>query len=363
MHAGVVILRVLWYNRRLERGDNMKTNSDNTLFIKCLPEDGSVDTWLSILEHNSVVANDLSKKCKILEQMKEEILLSKEEAVFEDPELLEEEEIEEKEDNDDLYDLYCEPILKIENDISYEELVETLAAILPNSNNKNFYQIIGKIQLELFNTCKEFKELLDLESGSVSQREIEEIKALISFTELKSTCIKNYVINSNRDKNNIRSVQKNNHLIFLTSSSNNLYVINDLLSIPQDYYESFLDLFESIIDGSFRRIKRFRNINDELNGVSEVRNFKTRIVFDRIGPNSFQIIDVFIKKSDNDKGYQEPLRNRVKVFKSNRKNAVALAKNEEYLKEQDQITENILNILKSKNRDKIRMIKGCDHEQ
>lgn len=353
---------ILWYNMRLERGDNMKINSDSTLFIKSLPEDGSIDSWLSVLEHNSVVANDLNKKCKILEHMKEEIILAKEDTRFENSELLDEDEVDEKEDNDDLYDLYCEPILKIENNISYEELLETIDAILPSFNNKDFYQIIGKIQLELFNNSREFRELLELEHDNVSLKEIKEIEALISFNELKSNCIKNYVINSNKNKDNIRSVEKNNHLVFLTSSSNNLYVINDLLSIPQDYYDSFLDLFESIIDGSFRRIKRFRNTNDELNGVSEVRNFKTRIVFDRIGPNSFQIIDVFIKKSDNDKGYQEPLRNRVKVFKNNRKNIVSLVKNEEFLKDQDKITEEVLTILKSKNRDKIRSIKGCDHE-
>ena len=174
---------------RLERGDNMKINSDSTLFIKSLPEDGSIDSWLSVLEHNSVVANDLNKKCKILEQMKEEIILAKEDTRFENSELLDEDEVDEKEDNDDLYDLYCEPILKIENNISYEELLETIDAILPSFNNKDFYQIIGKIQLELFNNSREFRELLELEHDNVSLKEIKEIEALISFNELKSNLL------------------------------------------------------------------------------------------------------------------------------------------------------------------------------
>ena len=52
--------------------------------------------------------------------------------------------------------------------------------------------------------------------------------------------------------------QKNN-IIFSKTTGGNVRVIEELESIPSEYYPAFQELFDSIEDGTLKGIKRFSN--------------------------------------------------------------------------------------------------------
>ena len=56
--------------------------------------------------------------------------------------------------------------------------------------------------------------------------------------------------------------------------------------------------------------------------MSEVKNHKTRIVFDRIGFDTYVVIAVFMKKSDNDKGYLNFLEHRVSLYRKQKQQLI-----------------------------------------
>ena len=100
----------------------------------------------------------------------------------------------------------------------------------------------------------------------------------------------------------------------------NIRVIDEIEKISKsspEFCSEFLELFQSIQDGSFKRVKRFLN-NNKLVGISEVRGFKPRVVFDRIGKNDYAIITAFLKKCDNDRGYEFFRIKNTKVYESKR---------------------------------------------
>ena len=68
---------------------------------------------------------------------------------------------------------------------------------------------------------------------------------------------------------------------------------------------------------TFRNVKRFSSNNTETAGFCEVKNHKTRVVFDRVGPNTYAVITAFMKKSDKDKGYFDFLKRVLSDYKTN----------------------------------------------
>lgn len=100
-----------------------------------------------------------------------------------------------------------------------------------------------------------------------------------------------------------------NNLIFVPTTGGNIRVLEEIEHIDPEYYERFSGLFQSIKDGTFKKVRRFRN-SALTTGLCEVKDFKTRVIFKRLNSNSYAIISAFIKKTDNDKGYRNMLESR-----------------------------------------------------
>ena len=108
----------------------------------------------------------------------------------------------------------------------------------------------------------------------------------------------------------IKKEKINNNLVFLKTESDNTYCLRDLNGIKREYYKSFKDLLMSIKNGTFKNVKRLTTTNSKLNSISEVRGFKTRVIFDRIDSKTYIILMCAVKKSDFDLGYQNLLEGR-----------------------------------------------------
>lgn len=331
-------------------------------FIHEIPKDVSSEELISILKYNTTVASDMKKKCQVLQQVNTIDSNSSALSVdMTDDEFVSEDNEEQLDENlDDLYAFYYKPILDLDCDSTVLE--QELIDLLPDIRNKKFFQIVGRIQLELFKAEKEYLDLYNEVKDSLNDKSSEfsnQLEKELFFYRQKREIISEYISTPNQKLSKEEEKEPSiNHLIYLPTVNGNLYINNDLLAIPIDYYDSFRDLFLSIQDGSFKNFKRLVGNNYTTSGVgiSEVKDYQSRIVFDRIGSKSYAILDVFVKKVNTDKEYNESLVGRINAYRRVKASLVHAIQDSEYMQRQDEITEEILKSLAERNRDKIRTI-------
>ena len=197
------------------------------------------------------------------------------------------------EDEVDFYLSLLDPIR--DEDFIYGEI----GYALPSRNNTNYDNIISRICAEYLKQIKEIEELLFEERETFSSEELKEFKEEVTVLNNRIDVIQK---EEEQDKDNILEKTVKNNLIFVPTTGGNIKVLEELSSIADEYYDKFNELFKSIIDGTFKNVKRFKN-NDKYTGLCEVRDFKVRVLFARISKNDYALISAFVKKTDVDKAY------------------------------------------------------------
>lgn len=297
-------------------------------------EDGNIE---EVIKKNLIIASKMRNEIKKLS----EISLNDEE----ETEILKDIPALEKEifiDDEEEYSYYYEDIKEYLNK-SDEIIEEDIYDMLPSLDNKNYMNIIMRIKKELKEELKAYELFKKIEDSSfieVVLLEQDKIKKIISYINSHRT----REININKTHEKIK-----NNVIFMKTLYGSICALNDLSSIDLEYYDSFKELIESIENGTFKNVKRFSNADNILKGISEVKNFKTRVVFDRINKNTYIIIYAFVKKSNSDMGYVKQLHNRVDFYKANEKNIKASV-NLEYINEHNKIFEDLKTSLEDKTK-------------
>lgn len=227
------------------------------------------------------------------------------------------------------------------NQIKECKTIEEIIQVLPKNNNYDFELLINTILTYYIGECVEIEKIL------ASEDLLEEDRKEF-FEELHETrdIINAIVVYRNQGKENTSEIEKNK-LVYLSSSSGNIYALNDLKAIDVEYYDSFLELIQSIIDGTFKNVKAFLN-NDKMGQIYEVKNFKTRVVFDRLDKNTYVILNIFMKKTDKDSKYRDQIVNRASRYYFKKEDLKKICKNESFLEENQEITNELLNILQKK---------------
>lgn len=252
----------------------------------------------------------------------------------------EKQKIEINQDFEDEFNYYYDEIKKISSmDCSREHIEENL----PQKSNYDYASILLRIKAELLRNIKEIHELLMTEKENLTKEDWLEFREEITLNEQKIQLITE--IEKSKEKECSQEEQKRNHLILVPTSGGNIRVIEELKRIDSAYYEGFLGLFQSIIDGSFKNVKRFDHNHSQLYGISEVKDFKIRVIFDRIGPHDYAILTAFIKKTDKDKSYVEKLINTVMQYKNQKERLKTQLEQEEFIKLNEQYQEELFNIL------------------
>ena len=173
---------------------------------------------------------------------------------------------------------------------------------------------------------KEIMDYEEIKSDSIGEEEIiEETQKLIDLDKRKINYIRNIKENSQSEE----EVRENN-LYFLKTTSGNIYCLNDLDKIKNEYYESFDELFKSIKDGTFKGAKRLNSNNNKTSSLSEVRGFKTRVLFDKLDENTYIIIMCAVKKCDYDNGYKKSLETRGLTYRAMKPKILSQKDNQEY---------------------------------
>lgn len=234
---------------------------------------------------------------------------------------------------DDKVDYYNYLISSIDD---CDDLKEQIESSLPNPNTSDYKMIVLRLKLKLLKRIKETADFIAECREEFDDDDLEEYKEEIRLCSKKLEILKS---ESNEEINENKISTKNN-FFFPISSMGNIRVIDEIEKISKsgsEFCSEFLELFQSIQDGSFKRVRRFLN-NNKLVGISEVRGFKPRVVFDRIGKNDYAIITAFLKKCDNDKGYKESLELKIQKYMSQRDNMIKNLNNSEYRTLNEQYT-------------------------
>lgn len=211
---------------------------------------------------------------------------------------------------------------------------------LPKPSNSQYYLLMNLILAECLKEMKEIEEFLQ-------EEELTEEETFEFLNELKEKRSRFDKILEYRDHKEELEVleEEENQLIYLESFYGNTYALNDIKKIDVQFYDGFLELLESIQNGTFKNIKAFQN-NQKLNGLLEVKGFHERIIFKRMSETIYAIIDIFVKKDKYDGGYAIHLKSRAENFWSQFESLKKLINNEEYLEAQSKITEEIKKTLK-----------------
>ena len=234
---------------------------------------------------------------------------------------------------DDKVDYYNYLISSIDD---CEDLQDQIESSLPNPNTGDYKTIVLRLKLKLLKSIKETADFISECREEFDDEDLEEYKEEIRLCSKKLEILKS---ESNEEVNENKTSIKNN-FFFPVSSMGNIRVIDEIEKISKsspEFCSEFIELFQSIEDGSFKRVRRFLN-NNKLVGISEVRGFKPRVVFDRIGKNDYAIITAFLKKCDNDRGYKDSLELKIQKYMSQRDNIVKRLNNPEYRALNEQYT-------------------------
>ena len=181
------------------------------------------------------------------------------------------------------------------DDIEYDYILNKIMDDIINELLIYYDFLIDK---NLNNTNENRKDLV--ESYYLLLEKFLTIKSFYDKREIKLYCYEeNEDENKKEDINNL-NIQK---IVYATSEINplNAKIISDLKDIPEEYYESILDLLTDFKNNTLtgNKIKRLTN-NGKLKYFYEIKEYQTRIIFKRLQDDTICILGLFIKKDNND---------------------------------------------------------------
>ena len=295
------------------------------------------EDYLNAIEKNHSTA--ISMKKEMLPIINQQSKKKEKTNIIIESEIIENQEKNINQDFEDEVDYYLTMIDSIKNT---NNLKEELHSVLPSKNNPNYYNIITRINAEFLKQIKEIQELIEEEKQNFTKEDMMDFKNEILYLSNRMNQIRECEEETQKDDEHIE-----NNLIFVPTTSGNIRVLEEINHIDDEYYDSFTGLFNSIKDGTFKNVKKFATTNNKNSGVSEVKDFKIRVVFDRIGKNDYALITAFIKKSDNDRGYIESLGLKVKNYMNQKDELKSLLEDDDFRKSNKEYEEQLYNTLSS----------------
>jgi hypothetical protein len=305
-------------------------------FIQVDLDNATEEELYSAIEANIKVNSGLKEEIKKLSKATESSDIEIKEIPVVVSSCENEETVDEEDDFKDEADYYVSEYKALKGNIE-----DGIDDILPTRSNYNYKKIIMRLMLIPANVIKEINEIIADEESTLSVSELKELKDEIISLNKEISILRSKL---KEDTDTSVSVKKENKLIFVPTSSGNIRVFDELKSIPEEYYEGFLGLFNSIKDGSFKNIRKFEN-NNKLNGLVEVKDFKIRVAFQRISKDTYVIVSMFMKKSQRDKGYRKGLEFKYSEYKQIADKLKKNSLDEEFMKQQKEYELELFRIL------------------
>lgn len=212
---------------------------------------------------------------------------------------------------------------------------ENFSTILKDKDNPNYNNILLALKLRLLKNIKDISDFCDEED--LDKEDLIELKNEIELNKKKIEFLSNEY-----QEDNSESFQEDmNNLIFVPTTGGSIRILEEFDSIDMEYFNDFQRLFKSIKNNTFIGYRKFLSTNSRINKIAEVKKYKARVVFDRIGPNYYAVITSFVKKCDIDKGYTDSLSNKIMLYNEQREHIINSLNDEKFL-ETNKLYESIL---------------------
>ncbi len=203
--------------------------------------------------------------------------------------------------------------LQMVKDMDIAELEDNIYGSLPTTRDYDYEKIIKRLILEFKKEINDINEIVVGEYETLSKEDLEYFSSEIKLFQKRIDVLKKVL---KEEKEEVKDDDIDNTLVFIPTQSGNPRLLDDLKSIPSDFYDEFLELFISMIDGTFKKCKRF-NMNKKLNELREVKGDHLRITYVKLGKNTYGVLTAFMKKTNSDHGYRNMLYTRYKEYKKN----------------------------------------------
>lgn len=228
--------------------------------------------------------------------------------------------------------------------------IDELENILPDRDSEQFDNVIDMIIVKLY------REKVDLINFIHEQQQAESDIYQFFDNELEELdCrIETLLDYKNNDKRLEEIDYENNtsKIIFLKNSFGEPIIFSDLKGY-EEYYDSFLELLNSIISGNFRKSRVFTN-NDKIVDMMEVKGFKTRILLSRLKDNIFVVMSAFVKKCDTDLRHRNLLQNVSYIYQNQKDILMDLITDDQFIGQEERYLEELVEKLKEKRKGKVK---------
>lgn len=179
---------------------------------------------------------------------------------------------------------------------------EDIRNSLPLSSSDNFEELINMIISKLDDEISEWEreDLL-----AVTNDDKETVKKELDILNLKKRiCLEKIdEFNQNNALEEAYEKMPKKHLIFATSNLGNILFLRDLKDISEEYYNKILELLSkleyNIYDNNETKDRKLAN-NRNVTNIYEKKDFKVRICYRMLTPDTCYVMLAKMKKSNND---------------------------------------------------------------
>lgn len=179
---------------------------------------------------------------------------------------------------------------------------EDIRNSLPLSSSDNFEELINMIISKLDDEISEWEreDLL-----AVTNDDKETVKKELDILNLKKRICLEKIDEFNQNNALEEAYEKTpkKHLIFATSNLGNILFLRDLKDISEEYYNKILELLSkleyNIYDNNETKDRKLAN-NRNITNIYEKKDFKVRICYRMLTPDTCYVMLVKMKKSNND---------------------------------------------------------------
>ena len=179
---------------------------------------------------------------------------------------------------------------------------EDIRNSLPLSSSDSFEELINMIISKLDDEISEWEheDLL-----AVTNDDKETVKKELDILNLKKRICLEKIDEFNQNNALEEAYEKTpkKHLIFATSNLGNILFLRDLKDISEEYYNKILELLSkleyNIYDNNETKDRKLAN-NRNVTNIYEKKDFKVRICYRMLTPDTCYVMLVKMKKSNND---------------------------------------------------------------
>jgi len=193
-----------------------------------------------------------------------------------------------------LREQYYQAILNLQDK---QDIIDALPSIEYTSFFNITYGLINLIEQDINKTNNLLNHEYDKEMKEYMQEELD----ILLFK--KQTC-EELIKKANEIQNTeeLAQTSQTRNIIFAKTSSNNIYVQDDLKDIAEEYYEDIKNCLNSLeTEQDLKTIERQFSNHAKLAKIHELRPFKVRVCYKILAPDLAYVMIAKYKKSDNDR--------------------------------------------------------------